>query len=382
MRASVISRSIEVLERRPLHSETYAYCAHPHMAVAADGAWLLVFNRAPRREIILHPPQDPEYRNVLMRSEDEGRTWSAPAVAPDYNWSGVECAGLTGLRSGRILLNQWRFEWLPLPLAQKLGRRDIVMPERLIAGLISSPDIGAFSKFAGGASAAARAFPWARGGGETVVHLSDDGGRSFFASRRIDTGRFSGGYGMRGALELASGDILLPLSDVPDYRQVFVVRSPDGGQTWSSPCLVASEAAHEYEEPAGIVLQSGRIVLMLRDNGSRLMHSVFSDDEGRTWSKPRPTGIAAYPAHLLALPDGRIACVAGRRQPPYGIVLHLSIDGEDWDPQPTFLIDDLRTKDLGYPTAALRSNGDLVVIYYTQNVDGVTGIHLVTARLQ
>jgi hypothetical protein len=348
------------------------------MAVAGDGTFLLVFNRAPRRPLILHPPQDPEFRNVLMRSTDEGRAWSAPVVVPDYHWAGVECAGLTFLRSGRLLLNQWKFEWLPLT---KTLRPDVVRPDALIKNLAASPELDVFVPD-GSPSHVARAFPWARGGGETVVHLSDDKGESFFASPRIDTRPFSGGYGMRGAIELPDGDILLPLSDVPRYRAVFVVRSRDGGESWSAPSLVAEGEAHEFEEPAGLLLPSGRILLMLRDNLMRVMHLVHSGDGGRTWSEPKPSGIRAYPAHLLALPDGRIACIAGQRTPPFGIVMHVSEDqGESWTETPIRLTEPLPSKDLGYPTAALRATGDLYVVYYAQGEDGVTGLHDLTVRL-
>ena len=374
------SLDIEVVERRALHHDPYAYCAHPHMVVAADGTWLLVFNRAPRRTVVLHPPQDPEYRNVMIRSADEGRSWSAPVVVPDYGPSGVECAGLTALRSGRILLNQWRFEWLPLPVADRSGRDDVTGPDALMAGLASSPELDTFAAQAK-STEAARAFPWARGGGQTFVYLSDDGGATFPESRRIETAPFSGGYGMRGALELPDGDIVLPLSDVPAYQQVFCVRSSDGGQTWSAPRLIASANGHEFEEPAPLILRSGRIILMLRDNASRIMHAVFSDDGGVRWSRPRATGITAYPAHLLSLPDGRLACIAGRREPPFGIVMHLSEDGEIWNTRPSPLVDDLPTKDLGYPTVALRHNGDLVVVFYARDADGVTGLHSLTVRL-
>jgi hypothetical protein len=44
-------------------------------------------------------------------------------------------------------------------------------------------------------------------------------------------------------------------------------------------------------------------------------------------------------------------------------------------------VDDLPTKDLGYPTLAQRSNGDLLVVYYARAPDGITGIHCLTARL-
>ena len=370
---------VAIVERRALHRERFAYCAHPHLAVTAAGAWLVVFNRAPRREAILHPPQDPEFRNLMMRSDDEGRTWSAAAVVPNYDWSGVECAGLTPLRSGRVLLNQWRFEWLPSPLAEASNRRGLDKPARLFAHLATSAELDSFSE--GVARAPAKTFPWARGGGATAVHLSDDDGRSFAATRVIDVSPFSGGYGMRGGVELANGDILLPLSDVPHYRQVFVVRSSDAGETWSAPKLVAAGEGHEFEEPATLVPRSGRIVMLLRDNATRILHSVVSDDGGETWSKARSTGVEGYPAHLMTLADGRIAAVVGRRQAPFGIFLHLSEDGERWDPSPIALIDDLPNKDLGYPAMAQRKNGDLVVVYYAQDRQGVTGIDSVTARL-
>lgn len=371
----------EVVERSVLHRDPFAYCAHPHLTVAPDGTWLLVFNRVPRRAVILHPPQDPDYRNVLMRSNDEGRSWSAPSAVPDYGWAGVECAGLTALRSGRILLNQWRFEWLPLAVADARGRMDVDRPDKLMAGLAASPELDVFVPD-GGIEAPERAFPWARGGGGTVVHISDDGGASFSATAHIDTAPFSGGYGMRGAVELPDGDILLPLSDVPHYKRVFIVRSQDGGMSWSAPRLVAEAPGQEFEEPAPLLLASGRVLMLLRDNGSRILHGVWSDDGGRSWTPPRPTGIAAYPAHLVALPDGRVACIAGQRRPPFGIVAHLSRDGgESWDAEAIALVDDLPTKDLGYPTAALRRNGDLRVVYYAQDTAGITGIHAVTIRL-
>lgn len=362
------------MDHQVVHRDPFAYSAHPHMAVAADGQWLLVFTQSRRREGVLHPPQDPLYCNMLVRSSDEGRSWSLPSVVPSFGWQGVECAGLTTLSSGSVLLNQWRFDWHTLAEAEAgLRREDYKRPEELMGAGAMSAEL---SDWTIEHATLPRRYPWARGGGQTWVHRSSDGGRTFIASSRIDTSPFSGGYGMRGAVEI-DGDIILPLSDVPNYASVFTVRSSDGGESWSKPMLVAGGAGHEFEEPAPLLLRSGRIVMLLRDNLTRIMHVVISDDRGHSWSAPSLTGIEDYPADMVELPDGSIACVAGRRRAPYGITLYVSTDqGASWSSaHPQVVRTGLPNRDLGYPTVAQRADGSLFVAYYAQDITGVTGIH-------
>jgi hypothetical protein len=372
----------DAANRIVVHADPHAYCAHPHLVAVADDRWLLVFNKSVRRETILHPPQDPLYRNVLTISRDQGATWSSPEPVPDYGWTGTECAGLTMTRSGRVLLNQWRFHWYPKRVAeQRPDAATLTWPDRLMGRVAMSHELDQWAPDPAGLAAQ---FPWARGGGETWIHLSDDAGETFAHSVRLDIGSYSGGYGMRGAVELPDGDLILPLSDVPHYRRIFVLRSSDAGESWSAPIPVAELPGHEFEEPAPLVLASGRVLLMLRDNGSRILHEVHSDDGGRTWSAPRATGIADYPAHLIALDDGRIAAVTGCRRPPYGITVYLSSDqGATWDLEnPVWVRQGLPNKDLGYPTATLRRDGSLYVAYYAQDSSAVTQIMADIVRIE
>ena len=125
-----------------------------------------------------------------------------------------------------------------------------------------------------------------------------------------------------------------------------------------------------------MLLRSGRLLMLLRDNQTRILHLVRSDDGGRTWSTATATGIIDYPAHLLELPDRRVACVAGRRSHPFGITLYLSQDGgETWPAdRPIMVRSGLINRDLGYPTMALRTDGSLFIAYYAQDRSGVTGI--------
>jgi hypothetical protein len=364
-----------------LHKDLYAYSAHPQIAAAANGDWLVVFNKAPRRPFILHPPEEPLFRNVVMRSRDRGTSWSAPEVAPTYEWSGTECASLTALRDGRMMLNQWRFRWYPLGLAQRRRTTErLVFPAALLSGWARSPEHDADAYRALPPEQLA---PWARGGGETFVHLSDDDGASWTGSVRIDTSPYEGGYGMRGACALTNGDLLLPLSDVPNYRVVFVVRSRDSGRSWDRPSEVARRDGSEFEEPSLIQLPSGRLLTLMRDNGTRHLHQCVSDDEGRSWSAPRGLPIGGYPPHLLLLPDGRVLCTYGWRQPDFGIRAVLSADGgETWDTDRTIRIrGDLPNKDLGYPCTLLDADGSLFTVYYGQDGDGVTCIMATRWRL-
>ena len=221
-------------------------------------------------------------------------------------------------------------------------------------------------------------FQWRRGGGETWVHLSDDGGRTFSHSAAIDTGNYSGGYGMRGAVELPDGEILLPLSDAPNYARIFLVRSKNGGETWLPPEPVAEGPDQAFEEPAPLRLADGRIILMLRENNSRIMHTVISDDGGRNWTPPHATGIPEYPAHLFEISEGRLLCLAGRRWPPFGVVAYFSHDrGESWNPSnPVVVRDDLDDRDLGYPTGIIGDDQLVNVFFYGRDSRGITGIDM------
>jgi hypothetical protein len=381
-----------------LHKDPRAYSAHPQIAVAANGDWLVVFNKTPRGPLILHPPQDPLFTNVIIRSRDRGTSWSEPIIVPDDGYRGTECASLTTLRSsGRILLNQWRFHWIELDWAYALahdttgamlgqlierkvlpaalrGRKlNLKFPKDMLRGLALSPEIDAFSR--------AIADPdgligFARDGGETFVHISDDHGRSWRETARIDTAPYDGGYGMRGACELRDGELLLPLSDVPHWRIVFVMRSSDGGRSWGRPVEVARVDGKEFEEPSLIRLESGRLLMLLRENATRRLHRCVSDDAGHSWSPPQSLPIEGYPAHLLLLPDGRILCTTGWRYPDFGIRAVLSTDdGETWDVDGTIRIrGGLPNKDLGYPCTLLDADGSLFTVYYGQDRDGVTCI--------
>ncbi|MDA0338234.1 MAG: sialidase family protein [Proteobacteria bacterium] len=355
--------------------DQHSYCAHPHLVTSADGTWVAVFNQAPRRGFILHPPEEPLFRNVVIRSVDEGESWSAPEPVPDFQSAGMECAGLTPLPDGRLMLNQWRFEWLTTGQASRQqNRTDLLGSRQLLARWSSSSEHDTQDL---DLEQAARLMPWVRGGGETLISFSDDFGRSFGRSVPIDTRPFSGGYGMRGGATLSNGTILLPLCDVPHYRRVFVIQSNDNGASWSAPRLVCTAPDLAFEEPAILQIASGQLILVMRENRTRHLHQITSDDEGESWSTPCSLGIEGYPPHLLALPDGRLLMTIGWRHPDFGIRAVFSYDnGETWATGETIAIrSGMPSRNLGYPVTMQRKDGAFFTLYYGESDQNVTGLH-------
>jgi hypothetical protein len=359
--------------------DEHGYCAHPHL-VRSGGELVLVCNWAPRRDFVLHPPEDPLYLNLLLRSGDDGRSWSAPSVAPAYGWNGVECAGLTDLGQGRLLLNQWRFDWLTLDAARaRADQTGIVYPGALLGSRLASAEHDAVAVEV---AAADRLMPWARAPGRGWVHRSADAGRTWTAGTVLDTAPFAGAYGMRGGVMLPGGTLVLPMCDVPAYRQVFVLRSMDAGASWSPPIEAASRRGRPFEEPAPLLLPSGRILLLLRENASRSLWSTHSDDGGLSWAEPVPTGIDGYPCHLTALTDGRVLCTYGFRRPPFAIRCVLSADqGATWTTgDPLEIRSDLPSRDLGYP-CTVTAGAELLTVYYGRDAAGLTCILATRWRL-
>jgi hypothetical protein len=352
---------------RALPVDPASYVAHPHAAVAADGAWALVANRAPRRFTTLHPPQDPAYRNVVLWSRDEGATWSAPAEAPCEPGEGCECAGLTALPDGRLMLSQFRFAWRG-PDADVPGGAG---PAALWAEITQSTELDRPDPELGDPRAL---MPWTRGPGRTAISFARPG-EAFGATVLPDVSPHAGGYGMRGAAVLPGGRIVLPLSDAPGYTRVFAIASDDLGATWSRPVTVAEADGRAFEEPAPLVLGEERILVLLRENVSGALWSTTSADGGATWAQPSPTGLSGYPAHLLRLTSGAVAAVYATRRPEPGIWAALSADdGDTWgDPLPVAV--PLPHRDCGYPAALPTAEGGLHVIFYARDRTGATGLH-------
>ena len=108
----------------------------------------------------------------------------------------------------------------------------------------------------------------------------------------------------------------------------LVLRSQDRGGTYQLIEMGGPPEAH-LNECCLVHLGGERIIAIIR--GTTTYQSI-SEDGGRTWSQPRPTGMTGSPLHAIALRSGSLLCAYAHRDHPGGIRATLSHDGgRSWD---------------------------------------------------
>ena len=125
---------------------------------------------------------------------------------------------------------------------------------------------------------------------------------------------------------------------------IRIVRSTDRGKTWRfyskvayaeqdpNPGLPGNFEGDGYSEPSLLLLSNGEMICMMRVGGwwpLRTMSICWSNDLGKTWTRPRPTEPFLYSIWptLQLLDNGVVACVHGRP----GFQVSFSMDnGKTW----------------------------------------------------
>jgi hypothetical protein len=139
-------------------------------------------------------------------------------------------------------------------------------------------------------------------------------------------------------VEMADGRLLLPLwaSDLPSGPKEFgkdacagYLVSRDGGRTWGE-----FQKMGPFGEVSLLLLKDNKTMLAtLKQHPTRLTHVVRSDDGGRTWSQPKHFGVQVKNAILHLSPSGIPLILGspvqvGENRPGY---LYYSLDnGETW----------------------------------------------------
>lgn len=173
------------------------------------------------------------------------------------------------------------------------------------------------------------------GGACRVVYQSSkDGAKRWGPRRLLNTGNASTGL-LSSPIRLRDGAIVLPIYSERGNKWVgSVMRSADGGRSWSRGGEMAVEAPRGAAEPAIAELSDGRLYCLLR-NKTGWLYQSWSSDGGQTWTKPAqsrfPSPESCAILHRLA---GRSVLLVwnnntvsgGGQQPRYPLSAALSDD--------------------------------------------------------
>lgn len=200
---------------------------------------------------------------------------------------------------------------------------------------------------------------------DTWMLRSTDGGMTWSAPYRVPLNS------PHGPIALADGRLLYAGKQLwQPGTKVGVCESRDDGRSWrwlSDIPARPGDSAAQYHELHAVQSADGRILVHIRNHNPRNEGETLqteSTDGGRTWTTPHPIGVWGLPSHLLRLRDGRLLMTYGYRRAPFGNQARLSADhGATWS-APITISDDGASGDLGYPSTVELATGELVTVWY------------------
>lgn len=194
---------------------------------------------------------------------------------------------------------------------------------------------------------------------------STDGGMTWSAPYRVPLNSPHGPVAVSQGRLLYAGKQLWETS-----KKVGVIESTDDGKTWrwlSDIPARRGDSIADYHELHAVEAADGRIIVHIRNHNKANERETLqceSADGGKSWTEPHPIGVWGLPSHLLRLRDGRLLMSYGYRRPPYGNHARISSDhGRTWS-EPVVLSDDGASGDLGYPSTAELPDGTLLTLWY------------------
>jgi hypothetical protein len=178
-------------------------------------------------------------------------------------------------------------------------------------------------------------------------------------------------------IELDDGSLMIPMygnSSLGAIMSSAIIKSSNYGTTWSTKVITAAAAgSDQYNEANGVILDSGRIVLIIRhDAGTTGYARVYSDDNGLTWSTPTNviTGTAIGRPSVTLLGSGGLF-LTGRASAGH-------IYATSWDDGATWsALSVLKAGQAVYSSSVLLSGGEVATMYATEITTDTTRVEFV-----
>lgn len=315
----------EVIETRVVAKSNEAdYFAFPSVCKLAGGDLACVFYLGTGHI-------SPDGKVAMVRSSDEGRTWTEPQVVIDTPLDDRD-PSIMHTRAGRVIVSFFVYD------CNKEDRATRTSPR---------------------------------------VHsaFSDDGGKSFSKPAPVGGGWLWSATSDE-IVELADGTLLMPVyGRMPGDKgdRAAIAFSTDHGESWNSApqaTIACDQAGGIYfQEPALVLLPDGSLRCLLRTDKAGLhLYESRSTDGGKTWSKPIDTFLHGQAAGLLYHSSGSVFAAYrswSQNSRVRGVAGVFTEPGKPWDPAKEFDIA-LIGGDVAYPSSIELSGGSILCVYYAR----------------
>lgn len=344
---AMAQRPAKIEEIRVISQQPQFYHGWPTLARRKNGQLVLVCSGGREAHVC------PFGRVELMRSNDNGESWTWPQVLLDGPIDDRD-SGVVETARGSILVTTFTslaFEpGLEKANGIKPGEPNAWPTEKLARWNAAGNRIGAIER--------------KKELGVWMVR-STDGGVTW--SARYDCHLNS----PHGPVQLSDGRLLYAGKDLwRGTERIGVCESTDDGQSWRWLAEIPTrdgDAKKNYHELHAVEAADGHIIAHIRNHNSANERETLqseSADGGKTWSEPHSIAVWGLPAHLLRLNDGRLLLSHGHRRPPFGNQARISSDhGRTWS-EPITISADGQGGDLGYPSTVQLNDDSLLTVWY------------------
>jgi hypothetical protein len=239
---------------------------------------------------------------------------------------------------------------------------------------------------------------------KNLLSESNDGGASWGEFPEVDLSPQSGCTVTGPIFRLDGRTLALPYETWKSYEDsdpgvhtASLRFSVDGGMTWPERAIVAADAEGNtfyWDQRIAAHPDTGHLVAMFWTHDRTLgvdieNHIAWSDDGGRSWSDPQPTGWKGQHCQPLPLGGNRLAAIYVHRHEPASLRIVVSDDfGKSWNrsnelafyehsedgdydrskPFEEFWQDMMRWQ-FGHPRAVQNRDGDVLIVYYAGQGD-------------
>jgi len=345
-----------------IYQDDKFYSAFPSIVQRRNGELITAFRRAPNRKLLGEKGNshtDPNSYLVLVRSRDDGRSWSKePELIYAHPFGGSQDPCMIQLRDGTLVCTS--YGWA------------LLNPDHA-ARLTNSPNHSNFV-FIGGYVLRSKDAGKSWEGPFLPPPIADNPDRDIFNQPLPSYNRGAMCEGRDGRLYWV---VAANESWKPRQTETHLLISADQGSTWKYSSLVAADPKVTFNETSLYETPKGDLVAFLRtanfDDHTGVARSINGGKSFQPW---QDAGWKGHPHYALRLPDQRVLLVYGYRHKPFGVRARV-LDAECTNFQTAeeiVLRDDGGNGDLGYPWAAMISRNRALVVYYFNQADGTRHI--------